>query len=72
MNKIAYIARHGVQAYKAHLLCNRERNRQVAEARRLAPGTPVVACCGTWHPITHLPLRVPCCGMIYFQGIFAG
>ena len=28
-----------------------------------------VACCGAFHPITHLPFTAPCCGAVYFEEV---
>lgn len=28
------------------------------------PTGPLMGCCGQWHPITHLPMVMPCCGRI--------
>ena len=29
----------------------------------LSPG-PQIACCGRWHPISTLPMRLACCGRV--------
>lgn len=47
---------------------SRAHGRDLAEARRQAPGPNQILCCGRWVPIVHIPIRVPCCGRVYFAG----
>lgn len=46
---------------------SRDRMRARAEARRLAPATNMLACCGRWHPIAQVPYTTLCCGRTYFS-----
>ena len=32
-----------------------------------APAPSLLLCCGTWWPITHIPLLVPCCHRLWLQ-----
>ncbi len=34
--------------------------------RAIEPACPQVACCGHWWTILQVPLRVPCCGRVFF------
>lgn len=38
--------------------------RYQVEAQRLAPGPNIFYHCGQAHPVTQLPLRLACCGMV--------
>lgn len=46
--------------------------REAAAARREAPGPNLLGCCGLWHTVTHLPLRVVCCGRVFFAEVSGG
>lgn len=37
------------------------------EAKYLAPGPNLLACCGRWHKLDTVPCTVPCCGTTYLE-----
>jgi hypothetical protein len=57
-----HTAQRAAQAYQ-------QSSYQALPLRPTPRAGPTIACCGAFHPVTALPLTVPCCGRVYFQEV---
>jgi hypothetical protein len=60
VSRLQYLAQLSPER-QAALLALRQRRAAQDRATR-----PHIGCCGQWHAVTQLPLRVLCCGRVFF------